>query len=225
MKHIKTLTAILTACLLLTVVSCSPSDAPADTQTSPESVSGTVPETEPVTEIEPTTETESVCESETSSSVVYNAYSYAEYQDMCIALPVEDTMPSGSARGFYLRLTSRVLKVKTNTSFTIPTEIILNVEDADEDIVYAYGPTNYTITCHIEESNLMEVTGINSKKVLLHDAEEAAHWGNDPDLKNDIPGLGMHSLNPGVAHLFITVTHIPTGKFFTLQQIVVIEES
>ncbi len=67
---------------------------------------------------------------------------------------------------------------------------------------------DFQVEVSVLEPEVLEVTGVDSQKVVQ---------GN-----STLGGISVKALSPGVAHVFIKTTHIPTGGSDTLQAIVIV---
>ncbi len=198
MKHIKLLAGILTACLLLTVVSCSPSDAPADTQTETETVAATAPQ----------------IEFDTTTPIRY-IYTYgsdwktekARYEELCIGAAEEHSDPSiGSFYSTSMYLSAPLIYAKVHQAIHIPFMVM------SEDV--GFHEANFDVTWRIAEPDRLAILKVDEKRFM----------GGCRGLYLPESGFEVCSLSTGVAHLYITVTNPENGMYMTMQQIIVIEE-
>lgn len=72
-----------------------------------------------------------------------------------------------------------------------------------------FGYQNYKAEVTILEEGIVEVTDIDMEKLY------------DDNMNG---GLDIHALSPGIAHLYLKFTHIPTGGSRTFQIIVIVRE-
>jgi hypothetical protein len=69
---------------------------------------------------------------------------------------------------------------------------------------------DFQVEVSVLEPEILEVTGVDSEKVVQ---------GN-----STLGGITVKALSPGVAHVFIKVTYIPTGGSDTIQAIVIVRD-
>lgn len=73
-----------------------------------------------------------------------------------------------------------------------------------------FNPSDFQVEVSVLEPEILEVVDVNSELVVVGDAS--------------LGGITVKALSPGVAHVFIKTTYIPTGGSDTLQVIVIVRD-
>ncbi len=117
----------------------------------------------------------------------------------------------------YLTLSSPVIYAKVEQAFSVPTYVVS--ESSQE-----YRPSAYDITYRIAEPELLDVLSVHRGGIMGRQSGDI--WGIPTNglIEGQIPGFAVRSLSPGIAHLYIRVTHRESGEYMTMQQVIVIEE-
>ncbi len=225
----KALSAIL-ATLMLTASFAACADSPISSggeslaETRPETIPETRPDTEPESDILLVTETQAITETEpeTTPPVVYMYQVEIEklseweraYDDLCIGPPYEESVCIEEKYLFSSELRSPLIRAQSNQSFPLPIATYNEgMRIADLDITY-----------RVAEPELLEVLSVHHYGVLAYQSGQVEFIPTYGLPEGNLPGFAVRTLAPGVAHLYITVTNRVTGDYFTMQQVIVIEE-
>ena len=148
------------------------------------------------------------CETETEASTgipdveLYESYR-GEYNDLHIVdYPAQENggLPSEL---LYMDSGCPVYRLKQGITFDA-FHIFASYSSPD------FKPSDFQAEVSVLEPDILEITDVKSELIVVGDAS--------------LGGITVKALSPGVAHVFIKVTHIPTGGSDTLQVIVIVRD-